>query len=59
MSDRRLIFLLNYSAIDQTITLHKGATDALSGEQISGTFLLEPFGVRILADSDESAAGHY
>ena len=54
-SGERLIFLLNYSAADQTITLHKDATDALSGAQLSGSILLEPFGVRILADTDESA----
>jgi len=53
-SGERLIFLLNYSAADQTITLHKDATDALSGAQLSGSILLEPFGVRILADTDES-----
>ena len=54
-SAERLIFLLNYNAVDQTITLHKDATDALSGAQVRGTFLLEPFGVRILADTDGAA----
>jgi beta-galactosidase len=55
-SSERLIFLLNYSAADQTVTLHKDATDALSGARLSGSILLEPFGVRILSDIDESAA---
>ena len=49
-SRERLIFLLNDSAESQTITLHKDATDALSGAQLSGSILLEPFGVRILSD---------
>jgi beta-galactosidase len=52
-SGERLIFLLNYSAADQTITLHKDATDALSGARLSGSILLEPFGVRILSETDE------
>jgi beta-galactosidase len=55
-SGERLIFLLNYSPIDQTITLHREATDALSGAQVSGSFLLEPFGVRILSDIGDPAA---
>jgi beta-galactosidase len=55
-SGDRLIFLLNYSAAIQTITMHKDATDALSGAQLSGSILLEPFGVRILSDTDETEA---
>jgi beta-galactosidase len=54
-SGERLIFLLNYSATNQTVTLHKGVADALSGTQLSGSILLEPFGVRILVDTDQSA----
>jgi beta-galactosidase len=54
-SRERLIFLLNYSAADQIVTLHKDIDDALSGERLSGSILLEPFGVRILADTDEPA----
>jgi beta-galactosidase len=53
-SGEQLIFLLNYSAVAQTITLHKETADALSGAQLSGTILLEPFGVRILSDTGES-----
>lgn len=56
-SGERLIFLLNYSAANQTITLHKDVVDALSGVQLSGSILLEPFGVRILVDTDELAVG--
>ena len=36
--------------------LHREATDALSGTQVSGSFLLEPFGVRILLDIGDPAA---
>jgi hypothetical protein len=56
-SGERLIFLLNYSATDQTISLHKEVADALSGAQLGGAILLEPFGVRVLVDIDEATAG--
>jgi beta-galactosidase len=55
-SGERLIFLLNYSAAGQTIVLHKEATDALSGAQLNGTIIVEPFGVRILSDTDGPTA---
>jgi hypothetical protein len=54
-SRERLIFLLNYSAENQTVILHKEIKDALLGAQLSGSLLIEPFGVRILSDSDGAA----
>jgi beta-galactosidase len=52
----RLIFLLNYSDTDQTITLRRQAMELLSGTQVHGTIVIEPFGVCILADVDAASA---
>jgi beta-galactosidase len=48
-SGERLIFLLNYSDTDQTVTLHQPATDILSGTRLQGSVVLAPFDVRILS----------
>ncbi|MBC8076221.1 MAG: beta-galactosidase [Chloroflexales bacterium] len=50
-SGERLIFLLNYSDADQTVTLHKEATDALSGKRVQGSVALAPFDVLILLET--------
>ncbi len=52
----RLIFLLNYSDEGQTITLHKAATDVLSGQRVQGAVVLAPFDVRILSETDPAGA---
>jgi beta-galactosidase len=44
----QLLFLLNYSDADQTITLHKPATDALNQQAVQGSLVIGPFDVRIL-----------
>jgi beta-galactosidase len=55
----RLIFLLNYSDADQTITMHKAVTDVLSGQRVQGAVVLPPFDVRILSEIDAiSATAH-
>jgi beta-galactosidase len=55
-TSERLIFLLNYSDADQTITLHRTATDLLTEQPLHGQVTLAPFDVRILAESDEGGA---
>jgi beta-galactosidase len=45
----QLVFLLNYSAAEQTVTLQKRAKDALSGQIVTGPLVLAPFDVRILS----------
>jgi beta-galactosidase len=52
----RLLFLLNYSSAEQTITLHKGATELLLGQQLHGPVVLAPFDVRILVEGDAAGA---
>ena len=52
----RLIFLLNYSDENQTITLHKEATDILSGRMVQGTVALAPYNVCILSETGEDRA---
>lgn len=47
----RLVFLLNYSDAEQTVTLSRSATDVLTGKQMEGSFVLAPFDVCVLADS--------
>ncbi len=54
-TDERLIFLLNYSDEDQTITLHKAATDVLSGQRVQGTVVLAPFDVCVLSEADAAS----
>jgi beta-galactosidase len=44
----RVIFLLNYSDAEQTITLHKAVADVLAEQQVHGAIVLAPFDVRIL-----------
>jgi beta-galactosidase len=51
-TSERLIFLLNYSHAGQTITLHKSATDLLSGKRLQGLVVLAPFDVLILSEAD-------
>ncbi len=46
----RLIFLLNYSSAEQTVTLHKPSTDRLTGSEVFGSLTLAPFDVRVLSD---------
>jgi beta-galactosidase len=46
----RLIFLLNYSAAEQTIVLHQDVLNLLSGETVRGAVALAPFDVRILSE---------
>lgn len=48
----RLIFLLNYSATEQPITLRSTATDLLAEQQLQGAMLIAPFDVCILAQFD-------
>ncbi|MEN9938730.1 MAG: hypothetical protein RLZZ387_5309 [Chloroflexota bacterium] len=50
----RLLFLLNYSAEAQTVTLHRAITDALSGQQVEGQVTLAPFDVRVLSETDDT-----
>jgi len=50
----RVIFLLNYSDQPQTITLHKAATNMLSGQSVQGRLELAPFDVCILAENDSN-----
>ncbi len=52
----RMVFLLNYSDQPQTVTLHKSATNMLSGEAAQGTIELAPFDVCILSESDGNNA---
>jgi beta-galactosidase len=49
-SGERLLFLLNYSNAEQTITLHRDALDLFSGERVRGAVALAPFDVRILSE---------
>jgi beta-galactosidase len=49
-SGERLLFLLNYSDAEQTITLHRDAFDLLSGEPVRGVVALAPFDVRVLSE---------
>lgn len=44
------VFLLNYMSTPQTITVQKEMQDLLSGEKISGTYTMEPYGVVVLKD---------
>jgi beta-galactosidase len=46
----RLMFLLNYSDAEQTITLHRDALDLLSGQRVRGKVALAPFDVCILSE---------
>lgn len=52
----RLVFLLNYSNVEQAVTLHRSATNLLTGNQMEESFVLAPFDVCVLADSARSAA---
>lgn len=51
----RLVFLLNYSDAEQTVTLYRSATNLLTGKQMEESFALAPFDVCVLADSVRSA----
>ena len=51
---KRLIFLLNYSDDEQTITLHQPITDLLSETEVQGVIRLAPFGVCILSERNEA-----
>lgn len=53
----QLIFLLNYSDSEQTLTLHKPATDALTGQPAQGALVLDPFDVRVLSVAGTPGAG--
>lgn len=44
----RFLFLLNYTAVPQTVTLGAGLRDAETGEEISGALTLPPYGTRVL-----------
>jgi beta-galactosidase len=46
----RLIFLLNYSDTEQTITLHGTAVNVFTGNQLEKSFVLAPFDVYVLSD---------
>ena len=47
-TNEQLIFLLNYSAAPQNMTLHTTATDLITGQSLHGSSMLEAYGVRIL-----------
>jgi len=51
----KLIFLLNYSDDEQTVTLHGTATDVLTESQLKESFVLAPFDVYVLSDSARAA----
>jgi beta-galactosidase len=52
----RLVFLLNYSDVEQTVILHRSATNLLTGNQMEELLVLAPFDVCVLSDSVRAAA---
>ena len=49
--DARYLFLLNYSAREQTVTCAKPLWDMLAGKTQTGAFSLPPFGVTVLRET--------
>jgi beta-galactosidase GanA len=45
----RALFLLNYTADAQTVTLKQSMLDMLTGEPAEGELTLAPYDVRVLA----------